>query len=85
MMHKALENARTLKEKAEYSTVYINPDNLRKRRNRMNAALSEVDDDGRRYAIDKSVKKWYWGVRWGELHHIDNPTERAFKAFKTFM
>jgi hypothetical protein len=33
------------------------------RRNSMNAALSEVDPDGRRYAIDKSGKKWYWDVR----------------------
>jgi hypothetical protein len=46
----------------------------------MNAALSEVDHDGKRYAIDKSDKKWHWGVRWGELHHIDKATRRAFKT-----
>jgi hypothetical protein len=32
-----------------------------KRLNSMNAALSEVDQDGRRFAIDKSRRKWYWG------------------------
>jgi hypothetical protein len=89
MKSKVLKNASTLKEKAEYSTVYIKRDTtdnvrmfeyeLRKRRISMNTALSEVDRDGRRYAIDKSGKKWYWGVRWGELHHIDKATGRALK------
>jgi hypothetical protein len=70
--------------------VYINRDvtdnervleyELRKRRNSMNAALSEIDQCGRRFAIDKSGKKWYWGNRWGELHQIDKDTGRAFKA-----
>jgi hypothetical protein len=77
------------------SARYIRPDTtdnvkvfeyeLRKRRNSMNAALSEVDPDGKRYAIDKSGKKWYWGVRWGELHHIDKATGRALKSFNTAM
>jgi hypothetical protein len=40
----------------------------------MNAALSEVHHDGRRYAIDKSGKKWYWGAKWSELYHIDKAT-----------
>jgi hypothetical protein len=73
----------------KYSKVYINNDvtdnerlfefELRKRRNSMNAALPETDEDGRRYATDKSGKNWYWGVRWGELRHIDKATGRAFK------
>jgi hypothetical protein len=53
---------------------------LRKKRNSMNAALSEVDQNGKRYAIDQSGKSWYWGVRWDELRHIDKATWRAFKT-----
>jgi hypothetical protein len=85
-----IANRVKLKEKAEYSKVYINRDatdnvrlleyELRKTRNNMNAALSEVEQDGRRYAIDKNGKKWYWGNRWDELHQIDKDTRRAFKA-----
>jgi hypothetical protein len=73
-----IANRIKLKRKAEYSDVYINRDvsdnvrlleyELRKRRNSMNAALSEVGQDGRRFAIDKSGRKWYWGNRWGEIH-----------------
>jgi hypothetical protein len=86
---KAINNRTKLKEMAKYSKVYINKDvtdnerlfefELRKRRNSMNAALPETDKDRRSYATDTSGKNWYWGVRWGELHHIDKDTGRAFK------
>jgi hypothetical protein len=46
----------------------------------MNAALPEVDQNGKRYAIDKNGKNWYWGVRWSELHHIDKATGRTVKV-----
>jgi hypothetical protein len=45
----------------------------------MNAVLSEIDKDGRRYATDKYGKNWRWGVRLGKLHHIDKATGRSFK------
>jgi hypothetical protein len=45
----------------------------------MNAALSEIDKNARRYATDKSDKNWYWGVGWVELCHVDKATGRAFK------
>jgi hypothetical protein len=43
----------------------------------MNAALLEVDQDGKRYAVDESGKKWYWEVRWRELHNIDKASGRV--------
>jgi hypothetical protein len=76
---------------AKYSKVYIKPDmsdnerlfeyELRKSRNSKNAALPEVENDGKlRFAIDKNNRQWFWGIRWGELHQIDKATGRAFKA-----
>jgi hypothetical protein len=66
---KAITNRGTLKETAKYSKVYINYDvtdnervveyELRKKRNGMNAALPEADQNGKRYAIDKNGKNWY--------------------------
>jgi hypothetical protein len=86
---KAITNRIKLKETVKCSKVYINNDvtdnerffefELRKRRNSMNAALQETDKDGRRHSTDTSGKNWYWGVRWGELRHIDKATDRAFK------
>jgi hypothetical protein len=87
----ALKNRSTLKERVEYSNVYIMPElsdnerwmeyELRKSRNSKNAALPEVGVDGRqRCAIDKNNKQWYWGIRWGELRQIDRAIRRSFKA-----
>jgi formaldehyde-activating enzyme involved in methanogenesis len=63
----ALKNGSKLKDIPEFANIYVKPDTtdnvkvfeyeLRKRRNSMSAALSEVDPDARRYAVDKSGKK----------------------------
>lgn len=83
-----LLSASKLKRDKKYSKVYIRPDlikyevlmerELRKERNERNAKLPNVDGD-HRYDIDKTGKEWYWGVRWGELRHIDRQTNRTFK------
>jgi len=83
-----LEGAKRLKNSENYSRVYIRPDltrhevllenELRAERNERNARLPHGDGNTR-YDTDKNDKKWYWGVRWNELVHIDRETRRAFK------
>jgi len=78
----AVQNSKKLKEIQEYKTVYINIDKtenerileskLRAERNKRNAELPNVveDSEGRlRYNVYKE-KKYYWGIRSGELKWI---------------
>jgi hypothetical protein len=78
----AVQNSKKLKEIQEYKTVYINIDKtenerileskLRVERNKRNAALpNEIDGtDGRLRYNDFNGKKYYWGIRSGELKWV---------------
>lgn len=80
---KAISNAKKLVKTKEFNKVYVNRDkteavrvaeaNLRKQRNERNKQLPFVMDDGRglRYGVDdKTNKKFYWGIRNGELARV---------------
>ena len=78
----AVQNSKKLKDIQQYKSVYINNDKtenerileskLRAERNKRNANLPNVfdDSDGRlRYSVYKN-KKYYWGIRSGELKWV---------------
>jgi hypothetical protein len=81
----ALRNGKNLRP--SYDGVYVNRDRtqnemlmekeLLRQRNERNSLLE--NEDGRlRFSIDaKSSKRWYWGIRWGELRKIDKDTGRT--------
>ena len=88
----ALKNASGLRGIAGYERVFVNSDRtqnqilvdkeLRRERDERNEKLPNTDDtNGRlRYDISISGKKWYWGIRWHELHKIDKETGRTFDS-----
>ena len=79
----ALKNSKLLKDNASTNSIYINPDKtaaervaekeLRTERNRLNSTLeSEVtNSNGRLRYGERNGKKFYWGIRWGELRRIE--------------
>jgi hypothetical protein len=85
-----LEGARNrFKNSETYRTVFIRPCltrhevlleyELRRERNERNSKLPQGEENAR-YSTDGSGRKWYWGVRWGELLQIDKDTRKAFKT-----
>ncbi|RNA36922.1 hypothetical protein BpHYR1_037018 [Brachionus plicatilis] len=71
--------AKVLKEYDDYRNIYINQDKtlnerlieskLRSERNKRNDGLNSVS--GRHRFQDDGEKKWYWGIRNGELRKIE--------------
>jgi hypothetical protein len=87
---KALRSGRELK--AGHAGVYVNRDRtqnemlmereLLRQRDERNKQLE--NEDGRlRYSVDANSKKWYWGVRWGELRKIDKETGRTLASTRS--
>jgi hypothetical protein len=88
---KALRNSKVLKE--AHSGVYVNRDRtqnemlmereLLRMRDERNRSL-EIEDGRLRYSVDaNSSKKWYWGIRWGELRKIDKETGRTLASARS--
>lgn len=82
-VEKAVANAKKLAKTDEFRRVYVNRDrteadriaeaNLRKERNEKNKSLPYVLDEssGLRHDLDeKTNKKYYWGIRGGELAKV---------------
>ena len=79
----ALKNSKLLKETSGMSNIFINPDKtvaervaekeLRTERNRLNSTLENevINSSGRLRYGERNGKKFYWGIRWGELRRID--------------
>lgn len=77
----ALKNAKNLRTESELENYYVNPElteiersiekQLRDERNKRNAALPNLEDNGRlRYGIDNRDKKYYWVIRGSQLRQI---------------
>lgn len=83
----AISKSKDLKDRTGFEQVYVNPDktqcervherNLREERNRRNQELKGGTEGRHRYGIKSSGqyegKKFYWGIRWGELREIYKP------------
>jgi hypothetical protein len=91
----ALNSARQLKVTPPFEKVYVKKDRtlnemlleneLRKKCAEKNNSLAQSDGpEGRlRYETDENGKKWYWGIRWGELRRIDKATGRILSGPRT--
>ena len=76
---KALRESTKLRNNPDFQNVYINRDKtrserlldkeLRVERSKRNATLEEQDEEGRHLG-SYNGKKFYWGIRFGELRRI---------------
>ena len=81
--NKALRNAKNLKDKAEFSRIFVNRDRslnermaekaVRVERNKKNEELPNIDNVGRKYG-ELNGRPFFYGIRNGEIRRIYKPT-----------